>query len=84
MYAVFANLYLHCGLAFLPVLLAKGIYRIAEYADRWAVLMIPVVTRSFVLLVRQIKLHGKCVRGLLHTIGNVLRGMQLDEGSSSP
>lgn len=36
-YAVFANLYLHCGLAFLPVLLAKGICRIADYADRWGV-----------------------------------------------
>eukprot|EP00903_Cladosiphon_okamuranus_P012301 g11533.t1 len=29
-YAVFVNLYLHCGPAFLPVLLAKGIYRIAD------------------------------------------------------
>lgn len=38
LYAVVANLYLHCGLAFLPVLLAKGVYRIADYADGWGIL----------------------------------------------
>eukprot|EP00752_Nemacystus_decipiens_P001489 g1463.t1 len=33
LYAMLANLYLHCGLAYLPVLLAKGIYCISDYVD---------------------------------------------------
>lgn len=37
-YAFVANLYLHCGLAFLPVLLAKGIDRINDYVDRYSCL----------------------------------------------
>lgn len=37
-YALVANLYLHCGLALIPVLLAKGIYSIIDHIEGYVVI----------------------------------------------